>query len=195
MRFMVSIFLALALFAGAAHADDTADREALRQIKTAYQDAMMSGDFSSLSPFAHDSLTVVSFTGEELAGIDGMHAYWKKMWDMIGQGGQYNIEVSYVPSLLVDSVAVAHGAYYSRVTTSEGRSYSYDGLWTAVLLKTADSNWKLYRVHSGMDPITNSFVSTWLRDAKMYFGLGGLAGGLIAGSIIGYIFSRRRSMP
>src|SRR5215472_6671728 len=91
-------------------ADEESDRAALRMIRTNYMEAVNSGDPSKMAPFLSKEVTGVMVTGEEVKGLDGLVAYWKKIQDLIGTGGSYHVAVNVDKTDLYGDIAVSRGS-------------------------------------------------------------------------------------
>jgi ketosteroid isomerase-like protein len=164
----------------------------LRQLKTAYEKAVDTGDFTPLqSLFGPDTTGVVvdnrAFkTFAELKAID-------EKFRADFPGVVYRVTLKPELSQLYGDIAVAHGTADEYVKTSAGE-FTYTSSFTAVLRRT-EAGWKLIRSQVTMDPFRNSIVQHFLSRTKTYFGLGGLAIGAIVGFLIGRAAGRRNLTP
>lgn len=167
-------------------ADPEADHDQLRAIRAIFEDAVNTRDIDKLAPILDDGITGVPVTGEEVRGMDGLRAYWRKVWEMIGEGGSYRVEVHPELSSLYGDLAVARGSADERVVTDNGREFRYTSHWTAVARRVADGTWKVLRMHSAMDPVNNPFVAAQVRASRIAYG----AGGLVLGLLLGFLLTR-----
>ena len=55
-----------------------ADKQALRDLKATYEQAIAAGDLSVIEPYLADDFTAVMITADEVEDYDGIKAYWKK---------------------------------------------------------------------------------------------------------------------
>src|SRR5437016_3042511 len=90
----VAAFGILCCLNSTARAEREADRAALSSIRTNYMDAVNSGDLSKFTPHLSKGVTGVMVTGEEVKGLEGLQSYWKKIQDLIGPGGSYQVTVN-----------------------------------------------------------------------------------------------------
>jgi ketosteroid isomerase-like protein len=175
-----------------ARSSEEEDRQALRQIKDLYQQAVNEDTLDLLAPHVDPSFTGVMLTSEPVTGLEGMKAYWKKMKDMMGSSGRYHVTVSYEPSHFFGDVAVARGTTQD-VVTIPGKEFRFTGHWSAVCVKR-EGAWKIVRIHASMDPLTNPFVTGWIQAGRLAFGGGGAAGGLVLGGLLGLAVARRKAV-
>jgi ketosteroid isomerase-like protein len=160
----------------------------LRLLKTAYEKAVNTGDFSPLeSLFAPDTTGIVvdnrSFKNfAELKAID-------QKFRADFPGLVYRVTLKPELSQLYGDVAVSHGTADEYVKTDAGE-FTYTSSFTAVLRRTANG-WKLIRSQVTMDPFRNSVVQHFLSRTKTYFGLGGIAIGALLGFLIGRAAGRK----
>jgi len=159
-------------------ADEEADRAALRVIKASYEEAVNTGNLSKLAPYASKDVTGVMVTGEAVQGFEGLQAYWKKIQDLIGPGGSYQVNVNVDKTDLVGDVAVSRGSTAETVRLPNGKELKFSSLWTAICRKEGGA-WKVTRMQATMDPVNNVFVATKLNTAKLLAGVGGLLLGAV----------------
>lgn len=164
-------------------ADEQANREALTKIRTLYEESVKSDDISKLLPHMSGNLTAVTPTGEEVKGAQELQAYFKKIWDLIGKGGSYQVKVNVTQTDLFGDIAVSYGTTDEVVKTAESKEYKFSMLWTAIL-RREDGVWKALRMHGSLDPLSNVFVKTQMTAMKWLYGGGGLVIGLIVGLIL-----------
>ena len=189
-----SFSLAVCLFCfthAASGADDDAEHAALRSMKTNYEHAVNSGDLSKLAGLIKPDTTGVMVTGEGVKGLSEMEAYWKKIQDLIGPGGSYQVTLKPDRSELFGDFALAHGSTEDVVRLPNGKQLHFTSLWTAVCRKE-DGQWKLLRMQATMDPVNNVFTGMKLKAAKFTFGGVGLLAGLVLGFLFGQILRRSR---
>jgi ketosteroid isomerase-like protein len=159
-------------------ADDESDRAALRLIRTNYMEAVNSGDPSKIAPHLSKDVTGVMVTGEEVKGLEGLVAYWKKIQDLIGPGGSYHVAVNVDKTDLYGDVAVSHGNTDDVIRLGSGKELRFNSFWTAVCHKE-EGAWKVVRMEAAMDPVDNVFVSLRLQKTKFASGMVGLVVGAV----------------
>lgn len=174
-----------------AHATEEEDRQALRQLKTLYEQAVNEDKLDLLAPHLDAAFTGIMLTSEPVVGLEGMKAYWRKMKDLMGSAGSYRVSVSYEPAQFYGDIATARGTT-SDVVTMPGKEFRFASHWTATCRKQ-DGAWKILRIHASMDPLGNPFVTSWLQAARGLFGAGGAAAGLLVGGGLGVVLGRRRA--
>ncbi|HWP57521.1 MAG TPA: nuclear transport factor 2 family protein [Candidatus Acidoferrales bacterium] len=174
----------------AAQASEEADHEALRKIKATYEEVVRSEDLSRLFPHLGANLTAVTPTGDEVKGAQELQAYFKKIWELIGKGGTYQVKVNVTNTELYGDLALSYGTTDEFIKTAEGREYRFPMLWTAVARKE-NGDWKAIRMHGSINPLNNVFVNTWLNTTKWVYGGGGLVAGLVAGFLLSLLRRRR----
>jgi len=184
------MFGALLASATVLYAAEEADHEALRKIKAIYEEAVKSDDLSKLFPHLGGNLTAVTPTGEEVKGAQELQAYFKRIWDLIGKGGAYQVKVNVTNTDLFGDIALSYGTTEEFVKTAEGREYKFPMLWTAVARRD-NGEWKAIRMHGSIDPLGNVFVATRLNAIKWIYGGGGLLVGLVAGFLLLRLRRRR----
>jgi ketosteroid isomerase-like protein len=173
----------LCCFSSITRADEEADRAALRLIRTNYMEAVNTGDASKLAPYLSKNVTGVMVTGEEVKGLSGLEAYWKKIQDLLGPGGSYRVTVNVDGTDFYGGVAVSRGTTEDVVRLGNGKQLLFSSRWTSVCVKE-DGAWKVIRMEAGMDPVDNVFVTLKLQRAKLIFGVGGL----LAGAVLAFVF-------
>ncbi len=183
-----------ASFAGTfAVADEEADHAALRVLVDKYQEAIKTKNPSALSPHLADDFSGVMITGEETTDLQSLEAYWQKIQKLLGDGGEYTVAVNVPePATIVGDLAFAHGSTDDTVVTSSGKTYEFNGYWTAICRREADG-WKIVRIHGSMDSITNTFVKGALTKVTRVAGFGGGAIGFVLGASLLWLLKRRRA--
>ncbi len=166
-------------------ADVESDHEQLRAVRRIFEEAVNTNNLELLRPVLDPSVTGVPVTGEEVRGYDELCAYWNKVWELIGRGGSYRVEVHPELSDLYGDIAVGRGWADERVVTNTGREFRYKSHWTAVIRKSPDGTWRVLRMHSAMDPVDNPFVHAEVRWNRIGYGTGGLLAGLAIGLLSG----------
>jgi ketosteroid isomerase-like protein len=177
---------------GSAVADEDADHAALKELVTAYEQAIATGDPNSLKPHLADDFTGVMVTGEEVTNLNALDAYWQKIQGYLGKGGKYTVEVVVPqPAVIVGDLAYATGTTKDLAVTSDGKEYPFEGFWTAVCRRDGDQ-WKIVRIHGSMDALTNVFAITSLQRASTYSGVIGGIAGFFVGALLLWLVTRRR---
>lgn len=172
--------LSLFFFCASLHADEEADRASLRTIKAAYEEAVNGRTPLKIAPYLDENVTGVMVTGDPITGLAGLEAYWKKIQDLIGEGGIYQVKVNTEKTDLFGDLAVSYGTTDEIVTLANGKEFKFNSLWNTVCRKE-NGEWKVIRMQATMDPVSNTFVTAKRSADKFtYAGLG-----LVAGIVLG----------
>ncbi|HXT11716.1 MAG TPA: nuclear transport factor 2 family protein [Candidatus Angelobacter sp.] len=195
-RLFVAVMAMLGIvccFTSTMRADDEADRAALRLIRTNYMEAVNSGQIDELAPYLSKDVTGVMVTGEEVKGLDGLKAYWKKIQGLIGPGGSYHVNVNVDKTDLYGDVAVSRGSTEDVVRLGNGKELHFGSYWASVCHKE-DGGWKVVRMEAVMNPVENVFISLRLLKTKLAYGIGGLILGALLAFVIHLLGRRPKTM-
>jgi ketosteroid isomerase-like protein len=173
-----------------AHADEDADRTALRMIRTNYVEAVNSGDLSKIKNDLSQEVTGVMVTGKAVEGYDGLVSYWKEVQDLIGTGGTYHVTVNVDKTDLFGDVSVSRGTTEETVRLASGKELDFSAFWTAVCRKE-DGTWKVVRMQATLNPIDNVFVTLQLKKAKLIYGIVGFIAGALLVLVIRLLLCKR----
>jgi ketosteroid isomerase-like protein len=182
----MAVAAVLCCWSSVAHADDEADRAALRMIRTNYEEAVNSGDLSKIKNDLSDNVTGVMVTGQAVKGYDGLVNYWKGIQNLIGPGGSYHVTVNVDKTDLFGDVAVSRGTTDESVHLPNGKELKFSTFWTSVCHKE-NGTWKIFRVQATLDPINNVFVSYQMQKAKLIYGIGGFIAGAVLISLLRFL--------
>jgi ketosteroid isomerase-like protein len=174
----------------AVQAQDDADRQALRQIRTNYMDAVNSGDLTKIKNDLATNITGVMVTGKPVEGYDDLVAYWKEIQTLIGPGSTYHVAVNVDKTDLYGDIAVSRGTTDESVHLN-GTDLNFNGYWTAVCHKEGDT-WKVVRMQATMDPVHNVFIDLRVKHAELTYGLLGFIFGIIATLLIRSVLPKKR---
>ncbi len=163
------------------------DKDALRKLKSIYENAIASRDLASLKPHLAADFTAVMITADEVRGFDGILEYWKKVEDFLGKDGTYQVTIDPDDSIFEGNIAIAKGRAKEHVVRS-GKVIDFTSQWTAIARKEGDA-WKIVRIQASIDPIGNPIIATVQGYTKWL-----IAGGmLLFGLIIGRLLPRRKA--
>jgi ketosteroid isomerase-like protein len=165
------------------------DKNALRNLRTVYEQAIASRDLNALKPHLADEFTAVMITADEVKGFDGIQSYWKKVEDFLGKDGTYQVTIDPDDTIFEGNIAIAKGRAKEYVVRS-GKTLDFTSQWTAVARKEGDA-WKIIRIQASIDPVGNPIIAA-LQGYKQWL-IGGAA--LLAGLILGRLLPRRKSAP
>ena len=164
------------------------DKDALRALKTTYENAIAQGDIQSLSPYLAENFTGVMVTGESITGMDGLLDYWATLQNYLGESGTYTVELIPNETLFYELMAITSGSTKEVVKISSGTVFEFTSEWTAIAQKS-DSGWKLIRIQATMDPINNPFIEK-IGSLKLLAVATGSA--LVAAVLVALLMRRRK---
>jgi ketosteroid isomerase-like protein len=172
--------------------NEEADHEALRRLKTAYEEAVRDNSIDALAPHFHPDFHGVMVTGRPVNSFADVQQYWREIHGLMGEGGTYATTVNPERSVILGDIALARGTTSDVVKTSVGHEYRFTTLWTATLQRDG-SDWKIRTVQGTMDPIANPFVREFAKRALVRVASGVGAASLLLGALIGAVWQRRRA--
>ena len=174
-------------------ANEEADHNALRKIRSVYEDALNSNDLARVKPLLADGFTGVMISGEEIKSFEDLQAFWKRVWDLIGPGGSYHVKVVTDQTDFFGDVGVSRGYSEEVFRTAAGKDFVIRPLWTAITHRQ-NGEWKIFRVHSALNPMDNVIITEIVKRTKLGFGASGLVAGLVLG-IVGLTLWRKKRSP
>jgi uncharacterized protein (TIGR02246 family) len=159
---------------------DEADHNALRKIGATYEDALNSRDPDKIKPLLADGFTGVVVSGDEVRTFEDLQAFLKRVWDQTGEGGRHHVKVVADHTDLFGDLAVARGHIEESFHTSAGQDFAFQARWT-VVARRQDGEWKIFRVHAGLNPMDNVIITEIVRRTKVFYGLAALGVGVVLG--------------
>ncbi len=163
------------------------DKNALRNLRGVYEQAIAKRDLATLKPHLATDFTAVMITADEITGYDGILAYWKKVEDFLGKDGTYQVTIDADDTIFDGNIAIAKGRAREHVVRS-GKTLDFISQWTAIARKEG-AEWKLVRLQASIDPIRNPIITALQGYQQWIIGLAALVGGLV----IGRLLPRRKS--
>jgi ketosteroid isomerase-like protein len=176
----------------ASAASEDADHEALRRLKTAYEEAMRDNRIDALAPHFHADFHGVMVTGRPVNSFADVQQFWQDIRGLIGNGGTYTTTLNPERSVILGDIALARGTSDDVVKTSDGHEFRFTTLWTATLQRDGGA-WKIRSVQGTMDPIANPFARAFARRTVVYFTSGAGLIALVLGLLLGGVWQRRRA--
>ena len=168
-----------------------ADHDALRALKDLYERAVRENDPALLKPHLDADFTGVMVTGEQVATLDSIDAYWQKIQKLLGEGGSYSVTVHVAEkSLISGDLAIAYGTNDDVAVTGRGKKYEFTSTWTVVCRKRA-GQWRILRLQGTMDPVGNVFVKTAISSVRNITAVIAAIAGLLLGWLAHRALSRR----
>lgn len=188
-RQVLTVFMFLGL-SSLVLADQEADHNELRRMRSIYEDSLNTNDLSKIKPLMADGFSVVMISGEEIKSFDEMTAFWKRVWDLIGVGGSYHVKVVPDRTDFFGNVGISRGHNEEVFRTSKGKEFAVQAPWTVVSLRQ-NGEWKIFRVHEGLNPMDNVYITDLLKQTKRLFGAIGLVIGLVLGFFVGTLKGKK----
>lgn len=168
------------------------DVEAIKALGTLYEKAINEGKLELLEPHLDKEFTGVMITNEEISDFNGLKAYWKKLWEMIGEGGQYKTTLKPEHRWICGDIAISRGTTEDYVLAASGNEYRFSSSFTAVLIKR-EGQWRIMRIQGSVDPLGNPFVKVIVGEAAQKAGIVAGVVALIVGIIAGFLLGRRKA--
>jgi membrane-associated phospholipid phosphatase/ketosteroid isomerase-like protein len=172
-------------------ANEEADHEALRRLKTAYEEAIRSNRIETLAGHFHADFHGVMVTGRPVNSFADVQQFWRDLRGLIGEGGTYTTTINPERSVILGDIALARGTTDDVVKTGAGKEYRVTTFWTATLQREGAA-WKVRSLQGTMDPIGNPFVGEVASRAVMQYASGAGVIGLVLGLLLGRVWGRRR---
>jgi hypothetical protein len=172
-------------------ASEDADHEALRQLRTVYEQAISNKRPADLAPLLSTDFYGVMLTGRTVRNLDELSRYWADIKALIGEGGSYRTTLNPERSVILGDIALARGTSED-VVTSGGHEFRFTTLWTAVLQKSG-GQWRVRQLQGSIDPVDNAFVREFMRRALVWSVVISLGVGAISGWGVAALLGRRRA--
>ena len=171
---------------------DEAEHEALRRLKSGYEDAVRNNRIDALAPYFHSDFHGVMVTGRAVNSFADVQQYWRDIRGLIGEGGTYTTTVNPERSVILGDLALARGTTDDVVKTNDGQEYRFTVLWSATLQKEGGS-WKIRTIQGTMDPVGNPFVREFGKRLVVRVSSSVGAATLVLGALLGAVWQRRRA--
>ena len=171
-------------------ANEEADHEALRRLKTAYEEAVRNNRIDTLAGHFHPEFHGVMVTGRPVNSFADIQQFWRDIRRLMGEGGTYTTTVNPERSVILGDVALARGTTDDVVKTNDGHEYRFTTLWTATLQRVG-ADWKIRTLQGTMDPIGNPFVQEVAKRTILRFTSAASLTGLVLGLLLGRVWGRR----
>lgn len=150
-----------------------ADKQALRDIKAAYEMAVNQDNMGALQSHVAADFTATMATGHKVNGFPEFRSYWTTMKGLVGIGaglqGRYEAQLDPQETLFVGGYAFSAGTSREFLKTDvvgannrrESNEYRFNSLWYTVSVKE-NGAWKLKAARVVVDPFRSTFS-----DAKL----------------------------
>jgi Ketosteroid isomerase homolog len=173
-------------------APDEGEHEALRRLKSGYEDAIRNNRIDAMAPYFHSDFHGVMITGRAVNSFADVQQYWRDIRGLIGEAGTYTTTVNPERSVILGDLALARGTTDDVIKTNDGHEYRYTAFWTATLQKEGGS-WKIRTIQGTMDPVGNPFVREFGKRLVVRVSSAVGAASLILGALLGAVWQRRRA--
>ena len=195
-RLSLALVLSL-LFSVPSYADNTgtqADHDALRKLKADVTVAANNRDYAAMQKQLHQPFMATLITQDSFTDLGKLKEYFENLYTrdtLQMKSVSLAAEADELSQIYQGTFAVTKGSTKEHYELTDGRSFDLDGRWTAVSLKDK-GEWKLLAVHTGTNFLDNP-VLTAIEKSVVWFGVGGMAGGLIVGFVFGWHFRKGRA--
>ena len=168
-----------------------ADYDALRHLRSTYEDALSSNNLAEVKPLLAAGFTGVMISGEEIKSYEDFEALWMRFRNRIGEGGKYQVKVITNQTDFFGDVGLSRGYTEETIHTAAGKEYQIRARWTAETRKE-DGEWKIVRVQGTVNPIDNPAIHEMVNGTRLIFGASGAAAGFML-ALLGCLLWRGRN--
>jgi ketosteroid isomerase-like protein len=194
-RFPLALLLALLLVApGFADAlENQADHDALRKLKADLSAAVNGRDYAAMQKSMHQPFMATVITQNSFTDFGTLKDYFEDLYarDFLRvKNISIAAEADELSQIYQGTFAVNKGSTKEHYELADGRSFDMDGRWTAVSIKE-DGQWKVLAVHTGTNFLDNPVLNA-IEKSVIWFGVGGVATGLLVGFMAGWMLRRAR---
>jgi ketosteroid isomerase-like protein len=195
----ISLTLLLVFFsignAFAAEDPDAAIHQQLRDLLKQVESAINSGNYDAMLPILSENPRITPINQEYLSSREQVSRYFNKWFGK--DGYLQKLEISLTPDALAELSAdktwgLIWGMGKENYILADGRTFEMHTRWTAVVVKTADNHWRIRSIHIGTNFLDNPILAM-AEHSALYFGIGGLAIGLLAGFGSAWFLRRRKN--
>ena len=187
------LFIAMPVHAESIANDNAADHDALRKLKSLYEEAVNTNQLDLLKPHLDASYSAVTFTNREFTDWETFKTEWQKSRERFLQGGSYKVTLLPERSQILGDVAIALGDSKNVLVTGGGDEYQFSSRWTSICHKV-DGQWKIRRIHSSIDPFRNPMVEAGARKAvTKYATIAALAGIALGLAVCWFVMRKKTS--
>lgn len=187
-----SLILVLSLlFSAPTFADNVgtpADHDALRKLKSDVTSAANNRDYVAMQKVLHQPFMTTVITQDSFTDLGKLKDYFESLFtrDFLRMKKvSIGAEADELSQIYQGTFAVTRGSTNEHYEMADGRKFDVTGRWTAVSIKDK-GEWKLLAVHTGTNFLDNPVLNA-IEKSVLWFAVGGAAGGLILGFIVGWI--------
>lgn len=192
-RLLLASFLAL-LFSMPSFAEsqkNLVDHDALRKLKADISTAVNKRDYDGLQNKLHQPFMATVITQDSFTDFGKLKDYFENLYSrdtLRIKSFSVAADADELSQIYQGTFALTRGSTKEHYEMADGRSFDMGGRWTAVSLKE-NGEWKVLAVHTGTNFLDNPVLNA-IEKSVIWFGLGGLAIGLLAGFLAGRFFRR-----
>jgi ketosteroid isomerase-like protein len=193
--FVVLLAIALLPTVRAQSPDNAADHDALRRLKVGIEQAISKRDFDAMKGMLHQPFMATVVTQRSFTDLGTLKEYYDSLFTRDApriKNIAITAEADELSQIVTGTVALTRGSTSERYELADGRAFDMKGRWTATSVKEADGSWRVMAIHAGIDFLDNPVLLA-VEKSVLWFGAGGLAIGLVAGALGGWLLTRRRA--
>ena len=197
------IFLVIILFFSASIFAETIEpnhaiHQELRGLLLGIETAINTEKYGDLKQYFDEKLHVTTINQNVIATPDGIDAYFKEWF---GPGGYLKkLEIKLNPDALTQlygdtenpSWGLVYGGGVENYQLTDGRFLPMKTRWTATVIKEPDGKWRILALHIGANFYSNPIFDA-VKDSTKYYAAGGLALGLLLGSLVMFFLRRKKA--
>jgi ketosteroid isomerase-like protein len=187
------VVLLSATISRAQDANEVADHEALRKLKTDVVDAINTQNFEAMDTLLHKPFLATVVTQDSFNDINAMKAYFQQLFTrnlLRINRIQMRADADELSQIYTGTFAVARGRTVERYELADGRGFDIAGRWTATAMKE-DGKWTVLAVHDGTNFLDNPVINAIERKLVTFAGAGA-ASGAVLGFLLGFFVRRFR---
>jgi ketosteroid isomerase-like protein len=197
IAFPVALFLLLGAGAASAQdADQAADHEALRKLKSDVVDAINSRNLEKVGTLLHRPFLSTVITQESFNDAGKLRAWFEDLFArrvLRVARIQMQAEADEASQIYTGTFAVARGSSKERYELADGRGFDIDGRWTATAIKE-NGQWTVLALHDGANFLDNPIINAIERNTLNIAAIGSAIGAIV-GFLLGFVVSRWRGRP
>jgi len=166
--------------------------KAINALRAELVDAFNKGDVDRLLSHLDPDVVVTWQNGEVCRGPQAFRAYYDRM-----MSGSNRVVASLSANPVVDDRhvygdwAVSWGNLHDDYTLTDGSGFKFDSRFTASIARRGDA-WKVTSFHASVNAFDNPILKIAEKKVGVVSGLGGIAGGLLVGGVVGMAVGRRK---
>lgn len=197
------IFLVIFLFFSANTFAETEEpnhavHQELRGLLQGIETAINTEKYGDLKQYFDEKLHVTTINQNVVTTPDGIDAYFKEWF---GPGGYLKkLEIKLNPDALTQlysdhenpSWGLVYGGGVENYQLTDGRFLPMKTRWTATVIKEPDGKWRILALHIGANFYSNPIFDA-VKDSTKYYAAGGLALGLLLGSLVMFFLRRKKA--